>query len=254
MRLVRNCSSILISISMLVFIEGCTQESDVDIDSPEIKAEAAALVGSRRGTPITAEEAAEIKDVCDGIVEAYKNGQIGVMYERMACVSNQLDILSGESCFKFEGDLIRLCRRNFLNQNELRDFKSQADFEQYVRLNVKLVDFLLENALRQKNFGSAFDTWEGFTYRRLNEYRDKFQREKRADLQRSAEKYLAKWVEHIESERGFTRRCIVHEYERLRFGHKIGKIDSKIPLRYNLCLAEYLIGCGYTPKWLGEFK
>lgn len=254
MRLVRCYSSILISISMLVFIEGCTQESEVDIDSPEIKAEAAALVGSRRGTPITVEEATVIKTVCDGIVEAYTNGQIGVMYERMACVSNQLDILSGESCLKFEDDLIRLCRRNFLNQNELRDFKKTADFEQYARLNVKLVDFLLENAIRQKNFGSTFDTWEGATYRRLKEYSDKFQREQHVDLHSCAEKYLAKWAEHIESERGFTRRCIFHEYERLRFGLKIGKVDSKIPLRYNLCLAEYLIGCGYTPKWLDEFK
>ena len=88
----------------------------------------------------------------------------------------------------------------------------------------------------------------------IKKYVDRFHVEGKRDFEAVARGFLDKWIEHIESERGFTRwyaRCLMAAYE---ISIAEGEFTRESAVRSVRKAATPLIRLGYTPKWLEEFK
>lgn len=252
MRLAIVLLSAVLFVGVAAIYYGCSREAD--IDTPEVVAESARLVGAPRRTLMNDKEKEELKCIYKGMVAAYTNCQTTALLAHVACVSNQLDGLIGNTHREFDGELIDLFHKRFLHREEPILFKSSADFESYALANIHLAKFIGRTYVQRRQFGGGLMSLECFTFRRLKMYCDRFRELHLVELQLSAEKMLSIWVAHIESEDGFTRRQIIYEYDYQRLGMKLGKIDSHHPPQYNVGVAQGLIASGYTPKWLAGFK
>ena len=85
-------------------------------------------------------------------------------------------------------------------------------------------------------------------------YVDNFRNEERDDMRAVAQKYLDKWIAHIESPNGFIRRYAHWNLEMSWPRIELGKITPEQARQGSLGCATPLIRLGYTPKWLDEFK
>lgn len=144
----------------------------------------------------------------------------------------------------------------FLWKKELQEFSSAQEYESFAIVNTELVKYFGCREIRDGRLELA-ETKEYLTYRTLNEYCEKFRKEGDAELVACAEKFLAKWVEHIESSDGFTRKSACYLlFLNTEYANMIrpeAALSHQEALRAARSTANGLVNCGYTPKWLKEF-
>ena len=185
---------------------------------------------------IDIEEAEQLalKSIFRDIENAYTNYQVEAMAAAMAKVSNR-------NYFKSRGG-----RR--------RQFGSPAEFECFVKAHTMAALFLGECYCRRNEYDGPLVCLEFETFEVLKEYVDQFRNAGMKDFEESAQVFMEKWIEHIESDQGFIRRCAHWQMDSYEIGIVRGQFSREEAIQWARNAAKPLILRGYTPKWLDEFK
>lgn len=203
----------------------------------------------------TADQSNEVAWAFEHIADAYKRGQIDVMRKYMGecpdCVTNMVQhvyVKLRQSCSKLFYD-------GFINVEELKEFLQTSEFERYVEVNRMMACFLGNLDLRRGAHSDGMVLWEAIMLKRLKDYQDKFRREGKADLERSASRFVKEWVDQIESDDGLTHswmwrqvsfQCLLVEEKKMT----LKQLHDVVIHRGVGTLKAF----GYTPKWLDEFS
>ena len=104
-----------------------------------------------------------------------------------------------------------------------------------------------------------FDGLEAHVVRWLKSCQNCFNAAGRTDMEKTAERFLAEWIDQIESENGYTRACLVQDIACVRVQgdslmENCGMTWDEVSQNVVLQVTHGLIKAGYTPKWLDEFK
>ena len=205
-----------------------------------------------RPTAVQSNEAAE---VFARIAEAYRHEQVDDMRKYIGqCpgyVTNIVDYVYDE--------LTTPCARSFcdsFSHNEaMREFRSVSDFERYAESNVEMAKFLGRLDLQRGAYINDLMVLDAATYKRLKDYKDKFHREGKKELEKAAGHYVEMWIKQIESPNGFTRRHMWQYadmwYQNVENGSMTREKLHAWVIRYGTSLLSRF---GYTPKWVGEFS
>ena len=205
-----------------------------------------------RPTAVQSNEAAE---VFARIAEAYRHEQVDDMRKYIGqCpgyVTNIVDYVYDE--------LTTPCARSFCDSfthnDVMKEFRSVSEFERYAESNVEMAKFLGRLDLQRGAYYDYLKFVEALTYKRLKDYKDKFHREGKKELEKAAGHYVEIWVKQIESPNGFTRRHMWHyaylQYPLVENGTMTPEKLHAWVIRYGTSLLSRF---GYTPKWVGEFS
>ena len=138
---------------------------------------------------------------------AYTNNQVEAMTRAMACVSNRVDNIPDALYRELAGGIEDLFCMQFRACKPRSAFDSLADFENFVALHTKMALFLGNYSCKRNDYGFVQTAWlEYGTFEVLKRYVDRFHDEGKDDFEAIAQKYLDKWIAHIESDSGFIRR------------------------------------------------
>ena len=209
----------------------------------------------KKRVEISEAERQALRAIYRDIQVAYTNNQVEAMKQAMACVSNRVDYIHDSLYRELAGGIEDLFWVRFLAANRQKDFDSPVEFARFLDLHTRMAFFLGDCHCRRNNYGQAPIQWiEYSTFEGLKRYVDSFRNEERDDLRDVAQKYLDKWIAHIESPNGFIRRYAHWNLEMSWPGIELGKITPEQARQSSLGCATPLIRLGYTPKWLEEFK
>lgn len=213
------------------------QWSDMDVDPPNQTA--------------TAVEQGELVSAYRNLYVAYTNGDVDAMQDCMVRMPSTIsNVLTRVLCVA-ERDFYEFVYSTFLTSTNLVEFANVEDVRRYFRVNLLAVRFLGDTDLSRRAY-SGLISMERRVLKKLNCYKEKFHNERRADMEACVDGFLAQWIEHIESERGYTRMYMRGQVT-LQYDHILKDGWSQEMLldairRY----ADGLIRAGYTPKWLDE--
>jgi len=184
-------------------------------------------------------------------------GSGGVVHEYVDALSgieSWLDLVSDD---EIATRLDRPLRDLFLWKKGLNDFSSVSEFETFANVSLDIVVALGMRDICKGDFDYAAAR-EDLAYKTLKEYAEKFSAEGRAELLKCVEVQLSRWIEHIESFRGFTHKLAkYHLFMNTDFANALRPgtgLSRNRSLRLARSAANGLIHCGYTPKWLKEFE
>ena len=197
-----------------------------------------------------------LKSIFRDIENAYTNYQVEAMAAAMAKVSNRIDRVQNQLYIDLHWGMEGFLINYFIHGCGARrriQFDSPAEFERFVATHTKMAFFLGECYLRRNDFESYIVCLDFEVFAALKKYADRFHGEGKKDLEEIARRYRDKWIEHIESEKGFTRRYAYflmdsYEAEIIR-----GKCTREEAVKWARSSTDPLIKRGYTPKWLDEF-
>ena len=210
---------------------------------------------SRRRIDVDVAEQMALREIFHDIENAYTNSNVEAMARAMACVSNRVDYIGDKLYRELEKGIETVLYGQFLLDCRRSSFDSIQDFETFSELHIRVALFLGNCACRRKEYDPApMRQIEFRTYDAIKKYVDRFHVEGKRDFEAVARGFLDKWIEHIESERGFTRwyaRCLMAAYE---ISIAEGEFTRESAVRSVRKAATPLIRLGYTPKWLEEFK
>lgn len=211
--------------------------SDMDVDPPNQTA--------------TASEREELVSAYRNLHIAYTNGDVNAMQDCMSRMPSTVSNVLARILSVAEEDFYESVWSTFLIPTNLVEFANVEDVRRYFRVNLLAVRFLGDTDLSRRTY-SGLISMERRVLKKLNCYKEKFHNERRADMEACVDSSLAQWIEHIESERGYTRMYMRGQVT-LQYGHVLKDGWSQERLldairRY----ADGLIKAGYTPKWLDE--
>ena len=145
----------------------------------------------------------------------------------------------------------------------LRDFQTKGELERYLKTSFAAVRLLCDMYGRRKSYYGPFGILEANVLTKLKCYREKFDRSGRKDLSELVEKAMCQWTEQIESTNGYTRistsayvDVMARQWGRKRERELNGDTRTwadvlKLSIEVG---AKNLIGAGYIPQWIDDFK
>ena len=197
-------------------------------------------------------ERASLAEIYANVARAYSNGQVSVMHECETLISNRVVNLDHSVYMSLSRGMEGMLHRNFFDQKKLEDFPTPQALSDYLEVNLALVRFLgLAVAERlDQNYANG---WEGLSLRNLMEYKKRAGVLGMREHEKVVDRFLAKWIDFIESDRGLTRikirRYMPAMLVRARMVGDVSPAQVVKGVRSHACC---LIACGYTPKWLDE--
>lgn len=144
-------------------------------------------------------------------------------------------------------------RNRFLFRKTLFDFADADHLCAYLRLNMELVRFLGNIAVKRQDFDGMVDVYDALVLEQLLRYKHRYKELHAGNLEMCVDGLVDEWLLQIESENGFTRQSMWFQ------------VDMQWPLYYEgtwtlaqlttwvKSRANRLVRLGYTPKWLSEF-
>jgi len=222
-------------------------------------AERVALKKFERYLPkrIDIEEAEQLalKSIFRDIENAYTNYQVEAMAAAMAKVSNRIDRVQNQLYIDLHWGMEGFFSNYFKSRRgRRRQFGSPAEFECFVKVHTRAALFLGECYCRRNEYNGPLVCLEFETFEVLKEYVDQFRNAGMKDFEESAQVFMEKWIEHIESDQGFIRRCAHWQMDSYEIGIVRGQFSREEAIQWARNAAKPLILRGYTPKWLDEFK
>ena len=185
---------------------------------------------------------------------AYTNNQVEAMTRAMACVSNRVDNIPDALYRELAGGIEDLFCMQFRACKPRSAFDSLADFENFVALHTKMALFLGNYSCKRNDYGFVQTAWlEYGTFEVLKRYVDRFHDEGKDDFEAIAQKYLDKWIAHIESDSGFIRRHAHFSMDMSRIAVQVGWISLPHARLGAFTGVVPLAKQGYMPKWVDEF-
>lgn len=225
------------------------------------------LSPNRRGLALDSVRRVELRAVCKEVAIAYSNEQSEVLCEWRRKLPGMLEPLKEDDLGDVWRPIIGVAedelhvKLNRILGNEPIDenYVDVADFKCHVDALIAFSLLYGDIMLRRRDFGVPFKIHEASVFCRLKSYRDSFRAEGLTDLEEAAERSLARWIDQIESENGYTRALLVKEIAWLRVqGERImsdsGKSWEDVSQDHVRGTLHTLTWAGYTPKWLDEFK
>ena len=211
--------------------------SDMDIDPPN--------------QTVTAAAQEELVSAYRELYVAYTNSDVDAMQDCMSRMPSTVSNVLARILLVAEGDFYESVWSTFLTSTNLVEFANVEDVRRYFQVNLLAVRFLGDTDLRRRSY-SGLISIERRVLKKLNCYKEKFHNETRTDMEACIDGFIAQWVEHIESEKGYTRMYMRSQVA-LQCDHVLKDGWSQERLldairRY----ADGLIRVGYTPKWLDE--
>ena len=205
---------------------------------------------------IDIEEAEQLalKSIFRDIENAYTNYQVEAMAAAMAKVSNRIDHVQNQLYIDLHWGMMGFFSNYFKSRGRRRQFGSPAEFECFVKAHTMAALFLGGCYCRRNEYDGPLVCLEFETFEVLKEYVDQFRNAGMKDFEESAQFFLEKWIEHIESDQGFIRRCAHWQMDSYEIGIVTGQFSREEAIQWARNAAKPLILRGYTPKWLDEFK
>ena len=210
---------------------------------------------------------AELRRVFADIVQAYSNRQVEVLREWRRKLPERVELVIQSDLDDVElsfskvlyNEVIPKLSRKQESRSILAEYASVDDFEHTIATILAFAGIYGDVRLRRREFGGRFDDLEALVVYRLMSYRDCFRAAGRTDLEKVAERFLAEWIDQIESENGYTRTCVVMSVASYRvWGDRVMEECSQTWEEVSQNAVRQftygLIHAGYTPKWLDEFK
>jgi len=145
--------------------------------------------------------------------------------------------------------------RRFLFNAELCEFSNVKNFRDYIEVNIMAVTMLGNQLVKRHRCTGQLALYDTHTLKRLMQYRDKFRRDKRGDLEQEANKYIANWIMFVNSEDGFTRHFTFFAVDLQWRCVEAGERTRDDVFR--TVVADCLRGLGRLdchPKWIEEVK
>jgi len=201
---------------------------------------------------------ADLSKAYGEIACAYTNNDVKALKVAIEKLPKINDYLSWEVGPRVESPLAGAFDAEFLRTDHLKSFRDCAELERYLRVNLEVAMFYGKLYGRRKSF-VAMSMIEPLTYRRLQAYKEKFaEGGHHNDMESVVQKFIEEWIGQIESQSGFTRvaaRQIIlmntQHTEAICPGRGLPKEKARLMGRN---IAESLVRCGYTPKWLKEYE
>ncbi len=196
---------------------------------------------------------AELSSIYADIVNAYERRDIEAMRRSMRLMPEINDHIL-QDC-GVGNDLYAIFLKIVRHSNPLPEFDSCADFESYMRCSLEVAWFYASLNGRRRDFG-AQETIECWVYKRLIQFREKFRKDAKVELENSVEQFIRELEDQIESPGGYTRRAIRNLIiYNLDFPEAL--LQRHESTRTNVVAmgrgyAEGLVRAGYKPKWLDE--
>ena len=209
----------------------------------------------RKRIAIDATEQLALKSTFQDIENAYTNYQVEVMVSTLANVSNRIDCVQDQLFKNLQSGIARFFAVHFIQRLGRRSqFATPSDFERFLASHTQVALFIGECCCRRNDYLSGELRWVEYqTFGALKEYVDLFRSAGREEFAIVAQKFLDKWIEHVESEQGFIRRYAHFQQDMSWPEIHLGKITPEGVRRSAISAASPLIKLGYTPKWLDEF-
>lgn len=197
--------------------------------------------------PTKAESNELAQAFCD-VAEAYTNGSLQTLREKMAKVPDTITNVIDSVFIDLQRPWYVSFDEGFLYEHKIRDFDNVREFADFAERNVAMVRFLGEIYVKRGAYSGFLLVLDMRTLRRLVEYREKFRKEGKHELEARADEFVREWCEQIESENGYT-----HSY--VRFFYLLqtsGGIPAEPVVRSVRRKVGGVIAAGYTPKWLDK--
>lgn len=193
---------------------------------------------------------------CNDILNSVSNRQCVALGE-------YAEVLSRLCCFPRIGncaDAENALRKTFLDSflwrgEQLKDFEGPAALEIFLRVNLDLMIHYGNLDIRNGDL-EAVPAKEYLALKTLNDYKRKFQREEKREFVSVVDSFLKLLIDRIESSDGFTR-VGAHYMVQLNtdmanaMKHGMG-VSHESGMRIGRAIAQGLVRCGYTPKWLDK--
>lgn len=195
------------------------------------------------------------------IAEAYTNGSLSALIERMSAVPTVItnvaqsvfvEVLrplctSFGECFSVVRQ-VRVKGKVVSLKSNVRDFTDVKEFDDFAKRNIEVTRFLGEIEIKRGAASGYLVYLDKQVLKSLNKYREKFRNEGKSDLVARADDFIRQWHEQIESEKGYTRSHV-------RFQVKLqmsGGRSRASAVAFARHFVAGIVAVGYTPKWLDE--
>lgn len=193
---------------------------------------------------------------CNDILAVVSNGRCAALRDYADVISRSGTLPRIGCCGKVEGALAETFYDSFLRRNtHFKKFENLVALESYLRINFDLMVHYGGLDIRNGDW-EVLSAKEYLALKTLNYYKRKFQDERNAEFEHAVDSCLKLLIEHIESPYGFTRisaRHMIWMNTDLANAMKPGKgVSRESAMKIGRAVAQGLVRCGYTPKWLDE--
>ncbi len=193
---------------------------------------------------------------CNEILSVVSNGQCAALNDYALTLLRLPHLPETGSCRDAENALRKSFYDAFLWRGDrLLEFDSVQALDVYFRVNLDLMIHYANLDIREGRF-EVLPAKECLALKTLTDYTKKFKAEGKVEFQQTTAAYLSTLTEHIESSDGFTRRCAHYTVglntdlaNVIRPGTGI---SGESGLKLGRAIAQGLVNCGYTPKWLDK--
>lgn len=193
---------------------------------------------------------------CSDIVSVVTNGQCTALKDYARAILQLSRAPSVRNCHDAESSLRKIFYDEFLWRNDsMSEFDGVCALDSYLRINFELMVHYANLDIRAGNF-EVLPAKEYLALKTLKDYGRKFRADGNVEFERVANKYLDALIDHIESSDGYTRRCAHYTValntvlaDAISPGRGVSNVSG---LRLGRSIAQGLVKCGYTPKWLDK--
>ena len=187
-------------------------------------------------------------------LNAYSNSQVEAMFENMRLLPLKAYQLRGEEHLELERPINRIWREDWVLKKGAKEFALAEEFGRQLKNSLAIAKLYGEFMVASGTVANKIlVTIDWIALKRLQTYRDQFEREGRTDCLNVAEQLLADWIRQIESENGFTRAYMRSQAVGLRRFVETGELPVEKLVPYvRDSIRPIQEHCGYTPTWLDK--
>lgn len=238
----------------LALVRGIFKSSPVCRGEDSMASSATADVPSmvKRYVPPLEGEMREYERIVCEIVSAYSNQQANLILECVKKLPDRFFELRGNDWNQAILPMNRAWFDGWSIGEPTMTFKTCEDLRTWLLANLTFAKVYGTMLSKSGNMDMlpAFDVW---VLTGLQAHKEKYAKACKRDYLDVTERFIAAWVEQIESERGFTREYMRWQNKSLCRLVKEGEL-TPAKLRQNIRGNVWPLQkrCGYTPKWLDE--
>lgn len=213
-----------------------------------------------KDTPVGPVDRIALSSICMEIFNACTNSHYAVFD---AYVDDLRQVCGGAALSdkadwaRIESVLRHCAHEGFLFPAHPFRFESAGEFAKFIQVNVDLCYLCGSLHVRRNEFEKA-QFIESLVLSRLYQLKADYPNRSDDGYSRIVDKYVAQWLEHIESADGFSRAFAEYSFRlNTEYANALrpGKgLPREKALQCARAAAIGLIKSGYRPKWLGDYK
>ena len=209
----------------------------------------------------SADEMARLVGIQAVLVQAYTNEQASVLREWRPKLPEMLEHMPFE---QFRGAMLGFV---YMVWNDVagdarhpssRSFQDAEALSRFLEVRTAAVMLIGDVLLRRKAVGDEIRSFEGYMLGALRNLEEKCIEDGRADLKGEIDRCREQWIEHIESENGYTKASVVDDIASCRlWGFRVIGMrlwEDFIGAEIEHGVIYLLKYGGYRPKWMDELK